>query len=172
MVETMREVSNPNAVQAAAEQRFVSGDLIGNTLTDSSFTTIAEVTGTNTKSYAAGFDNRDRRNFQGGSDIVIKNDASTPAEPDSDTKVRYAVYRSSDKEDLVATSKTIRYGRLSNAKSNTAIEDKVATPLMNKVAGDDAVLVVEAMLPDGVADFTVTPGNCAHDLGIAYSQFQ
>jgi hypothetical protein len=164
----MQPVDEDAALNAAAERRWVSGDVKGNTITDAGFTTILKASGSHTMGYAAGYVDLVKRNFQGGSDMVIKD--SNANELDADTLVRAAVYRSTDEEELVATSRTIRYGRLSNAKSNSKMEDKVATELLDEVATEDRVLVMEAKLPSGVSDFTPDSANCASDLGIAYSK--
>jgi len=172
MVENLKPIRSLQEGQAfldaANERRWVSGDVKSNTLTDSSWNTLLEATGTNTKGFMPGYDDKNNRNFQGGSDLVVKDSGSN--ELSSDTLLRYAVYRSSDKEELVATSNTFRYGRFSNAKSNSKMEDKVPTELLNKVAGQDAVLVLEAKLTSGTSDFTPDSANSAHDVGVAYSK--
>lgn len=166
----VRNMSNagPRGRARAAQERFKSGDIEENTVTDGVFTPVFEVQADRTKTFAAGFGSNSReRGNVGWADLDLQNAAGAA----TDGILRWEVYRDSDKEDLVFTSGTFRTEDLRSAVSSNRTEKDVM-PQKAQVPPQDGFLVL-AIDPDSGSDGdTLDQANSDEDLGIPHSKIR
>ena len=160
--------ANPREVAAANGERFKSGDVEENTVTDGVYTPVFEVQADRTTVYMAGigFDSRQRGRV-GWADLDLQNGGAAAV----DGTLRWEIYRDSSKEDLVAKSGTYRTEDLRSAVG-AARTEKVVMPQEAPAAPEDAYLVL-AIDPDSGSDGnTLNQANSDTDLGIPYARIQ
>jgi hypothetical protein len=160
--------ANGREVRAANGERFKSGQIEENTVTDGVFTPVFEVQADRTTVYMVGFgfDSRQRGRV-GWADLDLQNGGGSPV----DGSLRWEVYRDSSKEDLVAKSGTFRTEDLRSAVGADRTEKDVM-PQEAPAAPQDGYLVLAIDPDSGSSGNTLNQANSATDLGIPFARIQ
>jgi len=160
--------ANPREVSAANSERFKSGDVEENTITDGVYTPVFEVQADRTTVYMAGigFDSRQRGRV-GWADLDLQNGGAAAV----DGTLRWEIYRDSSKEDLVAKSGTFRTEDLRSAVGAPRTEKDVM-PQEAPAAPQDGYLVLAINPDSGSSGNTLSQSNSDTDLGIPYARIQ
>lgn len=159
---------------AANPQEFQASDLKEPTLAEADgWYILFEQQGTTTEAYGAGFGDPREYLARGWSDIDLRDNAAAPGAK-IEGKIRFKVYRDSQKGEPVAKSGTYSLNSLRGAVSASR-KDKELIPQLgsgNGIAGNDQYLVVECQPAASSVGAVVSAANSDTDQGIAYSEYK
>lgn len=162
-------VQNLNNVgtTAGAEQHIQPDELNdGKTLSKDEYRPIWSVQSDKHTHYAPGYGVPMREGNAGFSDLDLQNGGGSAIEG----KVRYEVYRDSNREELVAYGATYPLATLRSDVAQPKT-DKTMIPLKRPGAGEDGYLVLAAKADASIDGDSVSTANSAVDVGMPYTQF-
>lgn len=169
MVKALRQVSSARANPF----EFLASDFDGKTVSSDEFRDVALVQGNSTNAYGAGYGGRNENvNSDGWSDLDLVASgagAGTAGDP-INGKLRFVIYRDTNREDMIAKSGTYSLNGLRSAVGSGR-KDKVLIPgMLSKVAGDDSYLSVQVKTSAASDGTVIDPGASTEELGLAYSE--
>ncbi len=169
MVQALQRVHTDRA----NPQEFLADDFEQKTVVADEFRDVAFVQGDSTNAYGAGFGEKNAQvNSDGWSDVdlVASGNGAGSAGEDIKGKMRFVVYRDSNREDMIAKSGTYSLGGLRSAVSADRT-DKVLIPgRLSQVAGDDSYLAIQVKTNADTDGYEIDPSASTEDLGIARSE--
>jgi len=149
-------------------------DGVGKPVVEDEFLTFAEIEGTKSEHYAAGYGPEDDSTNTGGwSDLDLKltpDDGTTVN--DAEGRIRYAVFSDLRKNVLVGRSGTTTANELRAAVS-AGLRDKILLAARHqKVAGDDSLLVLQYEAAPGEGGQNIYIDGSTYQLGVAAAEME
>lgn len=165
-------VHNPALISAANREQVAASDLEdGKTVDSDRFVTVFAEQGNKKTAYGAGIGPNNRDAGEGWSDLDLKLLDDSSAVVDATGTLRWEVYDDPERENLIAYSRTFRAANLRSAVQDSRT-DKVNVAAQQPLAGEDSFLVLAYRATDAETGYTVSAGDSAVDVGMAYSRYK
>jgi hypothetical protein len=164
MVQNFNNAS-PKERKISARRNVNAGDLNGVTVDSNVYKGVFSVKGTRVDAYFPGYGKDSTSSMQNRADLDIQNSGGSA----SDGDLRWELYASEDRENLIAKSNTFRTEAL---RSSVAAElaDKITMPEQSPGAGQDRELVLAMKADDGSDGDTISSSNSNSEQGLPYSR--
>lgn len=169
MVKNLKRVHT----EAANPQEFLADDFEQKVVVSDEFRDVALVQGNSTTAYGGGFGVKNAQvNSDGWSDLdlVASGNGAGTAGADIQGKLRFVVYRDSNREDMIAKSGTYSLSGLRSAVASDRTDKALIPGMLSTVAGDDSYLAIQVRTNGTTDGYEIDPSASTEDLGIARSE--